>query len=62
MIRIIAKILLVMLVTAKVVFRFDNGVALYDPEFLAKAKYVSNEKMTLPVASRMSCYLTYSKY
>ena len=42
-----------MLVTAKVKFRFDpsdNGVAIDDPEFLAKAKYVSNEKLTLPVA------------
>ena len=51
-----------MLVTVKVIFRFNNTVAIDDPKFLAKAKYVSNEKMTLPVASRMSCYLTYSKY
>ena len=55
-----------MLVTDKVIFRFDidsaGTVAIDDPEFLAKAKYVSNEKLTLPVASRMSCFLTYSKY
>ena len=47
-----------MLVTAKVIFRFDNGVAIDDPEFLAKAKYVSNEKLTLPVCSMKNVMLS----
>ena len=42
--------MLVLLVTAKFILRFDNGSAIDDPEYLAKAKYVSNEKLTLPVA------------